>query len=230
MTRSLRPLIPLTVLLVAHFPNAHERNAGRAISITAQASLAGRVRSPRFGAITGVRVRIVSTGLSAWTDTAGHYLITSVPAGPATVVLSDLQPGCTDPGPQRPTVPAAGTITVNFRVKCLWPILNLTSIALLPWDTLNVVAEGDASWYRTEVMLTLKTNLSPTAMAAFFARHAMTVWGVTETGRFFVRIPDPGPTISDFNRAIDALRREPEIDLLSGIPHSGLTEVVNSHH
>ena len=65
--------------------------------------------------------------------------------------------------------------------------------------------------FRTDLSLTFKENLSDSAKAAFFARHSMSVIGVTPTGRFFVRIPDPGSSPDAFVQIVTRIRGEPEI-------------------
>jgi hypothetical protein len=49
--------------------------------------------------------------------------------------------------------------------------------------------------------------------------------GVTQAGVFFVRIPDPGLPVQNLWDALDALRIEPEIDLVTFIPWTAMREI-----
>lgn len=97
-----------------------------------------------------------------------------------------------------------------------WPVLTNTYPEL---DTSRVVQlPGDMFLvYRTDITLRFKPGVSDAGKAAFFARHLMTVLGVTQSGMFFVRIPDPGPSVQSLFQALDQLRSEPEILLVASI-------------
>lgn len=96
-------------------------------------------------------------------------------------------------------------------VRPSWPLLTNQ---LPDLDTSRVFTLGDSfRIYRTDIGLSFRPQLSDSAKRAFFERHAMTVIGVTLGGSFFVRIPDPGPTAQEFYRALEAIRREPEVAL-----------------
>jgi hypothetical protein len=102
-----------------------------------------------------------------------------------------------------------------------WPLLVDQFPEL---DTSRVVIASPDSFrlYRTDISLSFKEGVSDSAKAGFFERHAMRVIGVTQTGRFFVRIPDQGPTVEALNAVIESLRREPEVALASSIPRENL--------
>jgi len=91
-----------------------------------------------------------------------------------------------------------------------WPRLTNT---LPDLDTSRVVQlEGDTFLlYRTDIQLVFKVGVSDSAKAAFLGRHSMTVLGVTESGHFFVRMPDPGPDLKGYYGAMDRLNAEPEV-------------------
>lgn len=94
------------------------------------------------------------------------------------------------------------------------PDLDTSRVVALPGDSFRV--------FRTDISLTFKPNVSDSAKALFIDRHSMHVIGVTNVGRFFVRIPDPGPTYEGLNRVIEALRHEPEIERAGWIPRDPL--------
>ncbi len=98
-----------------------------------------------------------------------------------------------------------------------WPLL----VDRLPeLDTSRVVTlpEGSIRVFRTDISLTFKPNLSDSAKMSFLARHSMRVTGVTPAGRFFLRIPDPGPSFQALLQLINALRAEPEVARAGWIP------------
>jgi Ca-activated chloride channel family protein len=73
--------------------------------------ITGHVRDGRGGPLAHAEVQVVGTALSALTDTAGAYLIPSVPAGPVTVRAA--RAGYT-PAESGGTVRAGGTLILNF--------------------------------------------------------------------------------------------------------------------
>jgi hypothetical protein len=102
-----------------------------------------------------------------------------------------------------------------------WPLL----VDQLPdLDTSRVVTTSPNSFrlYRTDISLSFKPEVSDSAKIAFFGRHSMCVIGVTQAGRFFVRIPDPGPTVEALYAVLESLRREPEVARASSIPRDPL--------
>ena len=48
----------------------------------------------------------------------------------------------------------------------------------------------------------------------------MTVVGVTRSGKFFVGIPDPGPTLDSLMGRLQLLRTEPEIRFAASLDFS----------
>jgi len=56
--------------------------------------------------------------------------------------------------------------------------------------------------------------------AAFFARNGLQVLGVTRSGQFFVRMPDPGSTLQSFYDALDRLEADPSVLLAAPIPRN----------
>jgi hypothetical protein len=104
----------------------------------------------------------------------------------------------------------------------IWPVLS----SIPDLDTSRVVALQDTLLaFRTDINLRFKTAISDSAKRAFFTRHSMSVVGVTQSGMFYVRIPDPGPSVQDLWDALDALRIEPEIDIVSFIPWTSMPEM-----
>ncbi|HEY6109627.1 MAG TPA: hypothetical protein VIV56_12085, partial [Gemmatimonadales bacterium] len=77
---------------------------------------------------------------------------------------------------------------------------------------------------RTDINLRFKTGISDSGKRTFFVRHSITVVGVTRSGMFYVRIPDPGPRVQQLWKALETLRSEPEVDIVSFIPWSSLPE------
>jgi hypothetical protein len=103
-----------------------------------------------------------------------------------------------------------------------WPVL-INRLADL--DTTRVVQLDSGLVFRTDITLSFKAGISDSAKRAFFARHSMTVVGVTQSGKFFVRIPDPGPQVQNLWDALDALRIEPEVDIVTFISWTAMREV-----
>ena len=101
-----------------------------------------------------------------------------------------------------------------------WPVL--TTLPLL--DTSRVVSLDTFLLFRTDINLRFKAGIPDSAKRAFFIRHSMTVVGVTRSGMFYVRIPDPGPRVQQLWDALETLRRQPEVDIVSFIPWSSLPE------
>jgi len=115
---------------------------------------------------------------------------------------------------------AAPRLVVTVTQSAGWP--ELTTYPFL--DTSRLAhPEGDTSliYFRTDIALRFKTGVSDSAKAVFFARHAMTVLGVAR-GQFFVRMPDPGPSLQSFYGAIDSLRSEPEVLVAIAIEYKGM--------
>lgn len=105
-------------------------------------------------------------------------------------------------------------------VRASWPLLT---DQLPDLDTSRVFTSGDSfRIYRTDIGLVFRPDVSDSAKAVFFERHAMTVIGYTSAAHFFVRIPDPGPTAQEFYRALEAIRREPEIAVATLLPRDPL--------
>ena len=101
-----------------------------------------------------------------------------------------------------------------------WPVL--TTLPLL--DTSRVVSLDTFLLFRTDINLRFKAGISDSGKRTFFVRHSITVVGVTRSGMFYVRIPDPGPRVEQLWEALETLRREPEVDIVSFIPWSSLPE------
>src|SRR5439155_23923434 len=74
--------------------------------------------------------------------------------------------------------------------------------------------------YRANLTLRFKESVSDSAKIGFFSRHGMTVVGVTRSGRFFVNIPDPGPTLDSLMGRLQRLRAEPEIRFVASLDFS----------
>lgn len=101
-----------------------------------------------------------------------------------------------------------------------WPVL--TTLPLL--DTSRVVSLDTFLLFRTDINLRFKAGIPDSVKRAFFIRHTMTVVGVTQSGMFYVRIPDPGPRAQQLWDALEALRRQPDVDIVSFIPWSSLPQ------
>lgn len=76
--------------------------------------------------------------------------------------------------------------------------------------------------YRTDISLRFQDGVSDAAKRAFFLRHSMTVLGVTHSSQFFVRIPDPGPSVESLLAVLGRLRGEAEVGIVSLVPRSPL--------
>ncbi len=78
------------------------------------------VVSSAVGPLSNVNV-VVSVGgiaLADLTDAAGLYHVSGVPVGAASVSVSGLPSGCSNPTAQTVTVAKGGTVTANFAVGC----------------------------------------------------------------------------------------------------------------
>ena len=98
-----------------------------------------------------------------------------------------------------------------------WPVLT-NQLPLL--DDSRMVRTGPDTFevYRTDIELSFKAGVPDVAKRAFFARHRMSVVGVTVGGKFFVRIPDPGPSFQNLTDTLQVLGSEPEVFVVSLIP------------
>jgi len=117
------------------------------------------------------------------------------------------------------------TLVVGTPPDTTWPLL--TGINTLPaLDTTRLVALPSGRLvYRTDITLRFKDGVTDSAKAAFFRRHGMSVVGVTRSGQFFVRIPDPGPSLDSLFSLLERLRSEPEILVAASLDFSPLDEV-----
>ena len=122
---------------------------------------------------------------------------------------------------------ASAAILVSLAVSLLpslaaqqptWPLL-IDSLPRL--DTTRRVQLPSGRWlYRANLTLRFKESVSDSAKIGFFSRHGMTVVGVTRSGRFFVNIPDPGPTLDSLMGRLQGLRAEPEIRFVASLDFS----------
>jgi len=129
-------------------------------------------------------------------------------------------------------VKASATILVSLAVSLLsslaaqqppWPLL-IDSFPRLD-TTRRVQLPSGRSLYRANITLRFKEGVSDSAKLAFFSRHGMTVGGVTRSGKFFVGIPDPGPTLDSLMARLQRLRTEPEIRFGASLDFSPLEPV-----
>jgi hypothetical protein len=111
----------------------------------------------------------------------------------------------------------------NTPLHSSWPLLtdqlpdlDTSRVFTFPGDSLRI--------FRTDISISFKPNVTDSAKAAFFQRRSMTVIGITLAGRFFVRVPDPGPNSDAFRRMLEAVRREPEVELAALIPRDPLEQ------
>ena len=124
--------------------------------------------------------------------------------GSATILIALVMRLLPSPAAQQPT----------------WPLL-IDSFPKL--DTTRRVQLPSGRWlYRANITLRFKENVPDSAKIRFFSRHGMTVVGVTRSGRFFVGIPDPGPTLDSLMGRLQRLRAEPEIRFAASLSFSPL--------
>lgn len=95
-----------------------------------------------------------------------------------------------------------------------YPVLDTARVVPLPNDTFQL--------FRTDITLRFKGGVTDPAKRTFFREHTMTVLGVTRSGQFFVRIPDPGPAAQDLFDVLDTLRHSPAIGNAAVIPFISL--------
>ncbi|MGH2397675.1 MAG: S8 family serine peptidase, partial [bacterium] len=119
-----------------------------------------------------------------------------------------------------------GSLSVTARTQApSWPLL-VDSVPQL--DTTRLVQLPSGRYlHRANITLRFKDNVSKSAKVAFFNRHGMTVVGVTQSGQFFVGIPDPGPSLESLFTVLRQLRTEPEILIAASLNFSPLEEVRN---
>lgn len=110
------------------------------------------------------------------------------------------------------------------QLSTTWPVLTNTLPNL---DTSRVVRlPGDTfQLFRTDISLRFRAGVSDSAKRAFFVARSMIVLGVTESGCFFVRIPDPGPRAENLFATMQTMRSSPEIGIVTFIPRSSLPHV-----
>src|SRR5438093_7115027 len=90
-----------------------------------------------------------------------------------------------------------------------WPLL-VDSFPKL--DTTRRIQLPSGRWlYRANITLRFKESVADSAKIGFFSQHGMTVVGVTRSGKFFVGIPDPAPTMDSLMGRLQRLSTEPEI-------------------
>lgn len=93
-------------------------------------------------------------------------------------------------------------------------------------DTTMVIAvpgPDSATVFRRDIRLRFEDAVSDSAKQAFIEREGMTVLGVrVSDGVFFVRIPDPGPSVDSLYAALRRLRTLPEVRNAVSIRASGL--------
>ena len=91
-----------------------------------------------------------------------------------------------------------------------YPFLDATRLVHRVGDTTLI-------YFRTDIALVFKAQVSDSERRAFFARNSITVIG-QHRGQFFVRMPDPGPDLGTFYAAIDRLNNQPEVYVAVAIP------------
>jgi hypothetical protein len=126
-------------------------------------------------------------------------------------------------------VKASAAILVSLAVSLLsslaaqqppWPLL-IDSFPKL--DTTRRVQLPSGRWlYRANITLRFKEGVSDSTKIRFFSRHGMRVVGVTRSGKFFVGIPDPGPTLDSLMARLQRLSTEPEIRFAASLDFSPL--------
>jgi hypothetical protein len=80
--------------------------------------IAGVVRSPQLGPLSGIIVRAGEAGSIATTDAAGFYVFSGFTPGPVTLIVDGVYPGCVPPSELTANVTAGGVAAVNFSVSC----------------------------------------------------------------------------------------------------------------
>ena len=106
----------------------------------------------------------------------------------------------------------------------IWPVLTNAYPDL---DTSRVVRLTDDTFqvFRTDITLRFRAGVSDSAKRTFFAARSMTVLGVTQSGQFFVRIPDPGPLAQNLFAVLDAIRSVPGVAIVTFIPLTSLAHI-----
>lgn len=100
---------------------------------------------------------------------------------------------------------------VGEPLDTIWPVLTgyepiLDTTVVLPRST----GPDPLIFFRTVINITFEDGVSDAAKAAFFARHSLTVLGVSPAYLFYVRIPDPGMDVQAYDALLDTLQAEPE--------------------
>jgi hypothetical protein len=169
--------------------------------------------------LTGVVTLDVTADVTNWLGgTPNHgWILKRVDEGPS---------GAVEFGARESTNPPVLVITTQSAIS--WPILENTLPEL---DTSRVVRLASGRlMYRTDITLRFRDDVSDSAKTAFFSRHAMSVIGVTRSGQFFVRIPDPGPSPDSLFSILQQLRTEPEIHSAASLDRSPMEEVRDARY
>lgn len=91
-----------------------------------------------------------------------------------------------------------------------WPLLT-TSLPRLDTTKTVELLPGGAKYYRTEATLLFVQGTSDTDKRLLFEQFHMSVIGVTHAGNFYVRFPDPGPSIADYRAFADQVNADPKV-------------------
>lgn len=105
-----------------------------------------------------------------------------------------------------------------------YPQLDTSRVVVVQADTDTIM------YFRTEIRLRFKSGVSDSAKALFLAARSMSVIGVIDGGALFVRMPDPGPTLEDYYRALDALRAAAEVDIVAPLVRTAPRLVHNARY
>jgi hypothetical protein len=91
-----------------------------------------------------------------------------------------------------------------------WPIITNEFPA---FDATKLVQRPgtDVVMFRTGAILQFLPGVTVTAKQTFFSQNGMTVLGVGSSGEYFVTIPDPGTSITEYDAYFGILRAKPEI-------------------
>ena len=78
--------------------------------------------------------------------------------------------------------------------------------------------QGGLEYFRVDLQLEFRPGVVDSSQVSWFVRNQVTMTGKVSEGRYFIRIPDPGPDPEQYIRAVARLRKDSLVRQLNPIP------------